>query len=297
MKKLFTLFIFLFFILLVSCPGFGDNTPDEYRVFGKTIDNFPEWTKSVLVSDWMPWNTDDTIELKKLFNQEEKLNTGNINYRLFISGQNIVLFFDDNERTVCNPLWIWVSPYEAGVDFISIPQENENEFCYEGYAKSNTFEKEREDRKTDVKISLLNMENKKCSYVLKVDGKEIINKELTACGKNNFQIEYKYLMDRFGYYDAEKDGLYSLQFYCPTSLTILGNVDYRFITEQFEYFEGVEELSFDTENKIITYKLLGGTDNMCSYLDIIFYNRNKIVCNFYNLVNNEKQIKHSELLK
>lgn len=123
----------------ISCPH--DCTPEEYKVQGKYIKNFPEWTKNILVSEWKPWNTNETKEFKKLFKQKESLNSGNINYRLFVTGQNLVLFFDDEERTACNPLWIWVSGYEIGANTISIPQEKNDEFIFTGHAKSNHFEK------------------------------------------------------------------------------------------------------------------------------------------------------------
>lgn len=225
LKKISIFILTCMLFTFISCPH--DCTPEEYKVQGKYIKNFPEWTKDILVSEWKPWNTEKTLEFKKLFKQKESLNSGNINYRLFVTGQNLVLFFDDEERTACNPLWIWVSGYEIGANTISIPQEKNDEFIFTGHAKSNHFEKNTEQNRAYVEIKLLDKETYECNYLLKVNDVEIINEKMTACFSEDSKIHYKELMDIFGYTDKNKIDL-SRYFYTPYSLMIFGNNDDRF---------------------------------------------------------------------
>lgn len=275
----------------ISCPH--DCTPEEYKVRGKYIKNFPEWTKDTLVSEWKPWNTEETAEFKKLFKQKESLNSGNIKYRLFVTGQNLVLFFDDKERTACNPLWIWVSEYEIGANAIYIPQENDNEFIFTGHAKSNDFEKNTEQNKAYVKIKLLNKETYECSYLLKVNDVEIINEKMTAKFSQSPEIRYTELIDTFNYTNTEKkSGRKS--FITPYHLHVSGNVDYRFIENKFLYFEGISKPNYDNASKILTYELLGGTENMCRYMDIQFVSKDEINCLFYDLIDGKKKIRYTE---
>lgn len=275
----------------ISCPH--DCTPEEYKVRGKYIKNFPEWTKDTLVSEWKPWNTDETKEFKKLFKQKESLNSGNINYRLFVTGQNLVLFFDDEERTVCNPLCIWVSEYEIGANAIYIPQENDNEFIFTGHAKSNDFEKNTEQNKAYIKIKLLNKETYECNYLLKVNDVEIINEKMTAKFSKSPEIRYTELIDTFNYTNTEKkSGRKS--FITPYHLHVSGNVDYRFIENKFLYFEGISKPNYDNASKILTYELLGGTENMCHYMDIQFVSKDEINCLFYDFIDGKKKIRYTE---
>lgn len=275
----------------ISCPH--DCTPEEYKVRGKYIKNFPEWTKDTLVSEWKPWNTDETEEFKKLFKQKKSLNSGNINYRLFVTGQNLVLFFDDEERTACNPLWIWVSEYEIGANAIYIPQENDNEFIFTGHAKSNDFEKNTEQSKAYIKIKLLNKETYECNYLLKVNDVEIINEKMTAKFSKSPEIRYTELIDTFNYTNTEKkSGRKS--FITPYHLHVSGNVDYRFIENKFLYFEGISKPNYDNASKILTYELLGGTENMCRYMDIQFVSKDEINCLFYDLIDGKKKIRYTE---
>ncbi len=293
--------IFIFTSLLftfISCPH--DCTPEEDKAMGKYIENFPDWTKDTLVSEWKPWNTEATEEFKKLFKQKESLNSGenseNINYRLFVTGQNLVLFFDDEERTACNPLWIWIAEYETGYNSISIPQEKDDEFVFTGHAKSNQFEKNTEQNKAYVKIELLNDETYECNYLLKVNDVEIINEKLTAQYSKHSEISYKTLMDTFGYIDKEKKH-FSKSFYPPYHLEFLGNIDYRFDIGEFLYFEGLStESTYDPTSKTLTYELLGGTENMCHYMNIQFVSKDEINCLFYDLVNGKKAIRYTEPL-
>lgn len=275
----------------ISCPH--DCTPEEYKVRGKYIKNFPEWTKDTLVSEWKPWNTAKTAEFKKLFKQKESLNSGDINYRLFVTGQNLVLFFDDKERTACNPLWIWVSEYEIGANAIYIPQENDNEFIFTGHAKSNDFEKNTEQNKAYIKIKLLNKETYECNYLLKVNDVEIINEKMTAKFSKSPEIRYTELIDTFNYTNTEKkSGRKS--FITPYHLHVSGNVDYRFIENKFLYFEGISKPNYDNASKTLTYELLGGTENMCHYMDIQFVSKDEINCLFYDFIDGKKKIRYTE---
>lgn len=288
---IFTSLLFIF----ISCPH--DCTPEEYKKPGKYIDNLPEWTKDTLVSEWKPWNTEETVEFKKLFKQKESLNSGDINYRLFVTGQNLVLFFDDEERTACNPLWIWVSEYETGDYDISIPQEKDDEFIFTGHAKSNHFEKNTSQNKAYVKIELLNKENYECNYLLKVNDVEIINERMTAHFDEIVEIHYTALMDIFGYTDKEKKHSVSLKFYAPARLSLVGDYDDRFFSKEFLYFEGISKNPiYDSTSKILTYELLGGTEKMCHYMDIQFVSKDEINCLFYDLVEGKKVIRYTEPL-
>ena len=290
-KKLILFLLTGLAFLFISCPH--DCTPEEYKVRGKYIKNFPEWTKDTLVSEWKPWNTDETEEFKKLFKQKKSLNSGNINYRLFVTGQNLVLFFDDEERTACNPLWIWVSEYEIGANAIYIPQENDNEFIFTGHAKSNDFEKNTEQNKAYIKIKLLNKETYECNYLLKVNDVEIINEKMTAKFSKSPEIRYTELIDTFNYTNTEKkSGRKS--FITPYHLHVSGNVDYRFIENKFLYFEGISKPNYDNASKILTYELLGGTENMCRYMDIQFVSKDEINCLFYDLIDGKKKIRYTE---
>lgn len=290
-KKLILFLLTGLAFLFISCPH--DCTPEEDKVRGKCIDNFPEWTKDILVSEWKPWNTEETVEFKKLFKQKEMLNSGNINYRLFVTEQNIVLFFDDKERTACNPLWIWVSEYEIGANAIYIPQENDNEFIFTGHAKSNDFEKNTEQNKAYIKIKLLNKETYECNYLLKVNDVEIINEKMTAKFSKSPEIRYTELIDTFNYTNTEKkSGRKS--FITPYHLHVSGNVDYRFIENKFLYFEGISKPNYDNASKILTYELLGGTENMCRYMDIQFVSKDEINCLFYDLIDGKKKIRYTE---
>lgn len=273
----------------ISCPH--DCTPEEYKVRGKYIKNFPEWTKDTLVSEWKPWNTAKTAEFKKLFKQKESLNSGDINYRLFVTGQNLVLFFDDKERTACNPLWIWVSGYEIGANTISIPQEKNDEFIFTGHAKSNHFEKNTEQNRAYVEIELLNKETDECNYILKVNGIEIINEKMTACFSEDSKIYYKELMDTFNYSDNKEIDAYE-SFTAPYCFEFFGDDDDRFMENMFLYFEGISKL--DNDSKTLTYKLLGGTENMCRYKDIQFVSKDEINCLFYDLIDGKKKIRYTE---
>ena len=273
----------------ISCPH--DCTPEEYKVRGKYIKNFPEWTKDTLVSEWKPWNTAKTAEFKKLFKQKESLNSGDINYRLFVTGQNLVLFFDDKERTACNPLWIWVSGYEIGANTISIPQEKNDEFIFTGHAKSNHFEKNTEQNRAYVEIELLNKETDECNYILKVNGIEIINEKMTACFSEDSKIYYKELMDTFNYSDNKEIDAYE-SFTAPYCFEFFGDDDDRFMENMFLYFEGISKL--DNDSKTLTYKLLGGTENMCRYMDIQFVSKDEINCLFYDLIDGKKKIRYTE---
>ena len=273
----------------ISCPH--DCTPEEYKVRGKYIKNFPEWTKDTLVSEWKPWNTAKTAEFKKLFKQKESLNSGDINYRLFVTGQNLVLFFDDKERTACNPLWIWVSGYEIGANTISIPQEKNDEFIFTGHAKSNHFEKNTEQNRAYVEIELLNKETDECNYILKVNGIEIINEKMTACFSEDSKIYYKELMDTFNYSDNKEIDAYE-SFTAPYCFEFFGDDDDRFMENMFLYFEGISKL--DNDSKTLTYKLLGGTESMCRYMDIQFVSKDEINCLFYDLIDGKKKIRYTE---
>ena len=289
LKKISILILTCMLFTFISCPH--DCTPEEDKVRGKCIDNFPEWTKDILVSEWKPWNTEATVEFKKLFKQKESLNSRNINYRLFVTEQNIVLFFDDKERTACNPLWIWVSEYEIGANAIYIPQEKNDEFIFTGHAKSNHFEKNTEQNRAYVEIKLLDKETYECNYLLKVNDVEIINEKMTACFSEDSKIHYKELMDIFGYTDKNKIDL-SRYFYTPYSLMIFGNNDDRFDSGKFLYFEGISKL--DNDSKTLTYELLGGTENMCRYMDIQFVSKDEINCLFYDLIDGKKEIRYTE---
>ena len=293
LKKISILILTCMLFTFISCPH--DCTPEEYKVQGKYIKNFPEWTKNILVSEWKPWNTNETKEFKKLFKQKESLNSGNINYRLFVTGQNLVLFFDDEERTACNPLWIWVSEYETGVIYTSIKQEKDDEFVFTGHAKSNHFEKNTEQNRAYVEIKLLDKETYECSYLLKVNDVEIINEKMTAKFDESVEIHYTDLMDIFGYTDKEKKHSVSLKFYAPAKLSLIGNYDDRFFTKEFLYFEGISKNPvYDNASKILTYELLGGTENMCRYMDIQFVSKDEINCLFYNLIDGKKEIRYKE---
>ena len=290
-KKLILFLLTGLAFLFISCPH--DCTPEEYKVRGKYIKNFPEWTKDTLVSEWKPWNTDETEEFKKLFKQKKSLNSGNINYRLFVTGQNLVLFFDDEERTACNPLWIWVSEYEIGANAIYIPQENDNEFIFTGHAKSNDFEKNTEQNKAYVEIKLLDKETYECNYLLKVNDVEIINEKMTAKFSKSPEIRYTELIDTFNYTNTEKkSGRKS--FITPYHLHVSGNVDYRFIENKFLYFEGISKPNYDNASKTLTYELIGGTENMCRYMDIQFVSKDEINCLFYDLIDGNKEIRYTE---
>ena len=291
LKKISIFILTCMLFTFISCPH--DCTPEEYKVRGKYIKNFPEWTKDTLVSEWKPWNTDETEEFKKLFKQKKSLNSGNINYRLFVTGQNLVLFFDDEERTACNPLWIWVSEYEIGANAIYIPQENDNEFIFTGHVKSNDFEKNTEQNKAYIKIKLLNKETYECNYLLKVNDVEIINEKMTAKFSKSPEIRYTELIDTFNYTNTEKkSGRKS--FITPYHLHVSGNVDYRFIENKFLYFEGISKPNYDNASKILTYELLGGTENMCRYMDIQFVSKDEINCLFYDLIDGKKKIRYTE---
>ena len=275
----------------ISCPH--DCTPEEDKKLGKYIDNLPEWTKDTLASEWKPWNTNETKEFKKLFKQKESLNSGNINYRLFVTGQNLVLFFDDEERTVCNPLWIWVSEYEIGDDNISIKQKKDNEFIFTGHAKSNHFEKNTEQNRAYVEIKLLDKETYECSYLLKVNDVEIINEKMTAKFSKSSEISYKTLMDTFNYVDTEKKHSWK-SFHSPYCIYVFGNNDDRFDNGKFLYFEGISKLDYDNDSETLTYELLGGTENMCHYMDIQFVTKDEINCLFYDLIDGNKKIRYTE---
>ena len=299
LKKIVILIFTSLLFTFISCPH--DCTPEEDKVMGKYIENLPEWTKDTLVSEWKPWNTEATEEFKKLFKQKESLNSGenseNISYRLFVTGQNLVLFFDDEERTACNPLWIWVAEYETGVIHTSVKQEKDNEFVFTGHAKSNHFEKNTEKNKAYVKIELLNNETFECNYLLKVNDVEIINERMTAQFDEVVKIHYTDLMDIFGYTDKEKKHSVSLKFYAPARLSLAGDYDDRFFTKEFLYFEGLStESTYDPTSKTLTYELLGGTDNMCHYMDIRFKSKDEINCVFYDLVDGEKKERYTEPL-
>jgi len=289
LKKIIILIFTSLLFTFISCPQ--DCIPEEDKVQGKYIDNLPEWTKDTLVSEWKPWNTEETVEFKKLFKQKESLNSGNINYRLFVTGQNLVLFFDDEERTVCNPLWIWVAAYETGDYDISIPQEKNDEFIFTGYAKSNHFEKNTEQDRAYVKIKLLDKETYECNYLLKVNDVEIINEKMTAKFSQSSGISYKTLMDTFNYVDTEKIHGWK-SFHSPYCIHVFGNNDDRFDSGKFLYFEGISKL--DNASKILTYELLGGTENMCRYMDIQFVSKDEINCLFYDLIDGKKKIRYTE---
>ena len=201
--------------------------------------------------------------------------------------------FDDKERTACNPLWIWVSEYETGVIYTSIKQEKDDEFVFTGHAKSNHFEKNTEQNRAYVEIKLLDKETYECNYLLKVNDIEIINEKMTACFSEDSKIHYKELMDIFGYTDKNKIYL-SRYFYTPYSLMIFGNNDDRFKTDRFLYFEGISKPNYDNASKTLTYELLGGTENMCHYMDIQFVSKDEINCLFYDLIDGNKKIRYTE---
>ena len=291
LKKISILILTCMLYTFISCPH--DCTPEEDKKLGKYIDNLPEWTKDTLASEWKPWNTNETKEFKKLFKQKESLNSENINYRLFVTGQNLVLFFDDEERTVCNPLWIWVSEYEIGDDNISIKQKKDNEFIFTGHAKSNHFEKNTEQNRAYVEIKLLDKETYECSYLLKVNDVEIINEKMTAKFSKSSGISYKTLMDTFNYVDTEKKHGWK-SFHSPYCIHVFGNNDDRFDSGKFLYFEGISKLNYDNASKILTYELLGGTENMCRYMDIQFVSKDEINCLFYDLIDGKKKIRYTE---
>ena len=292
LKKISILILTCMLFTFISC--LHDCTPEEYKVRGKYIKNFPEWTKDTLVSEWKPWNTAKTAEFKKLFKQKESLNSGDINYRLFVTGQNLVLFFDDKERTACNPLWIWVSGYEIGANTISIPQEKNDKFIFTGHAKSNHFEKNTEQNKAYVKIELLNKETDECNYILKVNGIEIINEKMTACFSKHSKIYYKELMDTFNYSDNKEIDAYK-SFSAPYCFEFFGDDDDRFMENMFLYFEGLsKEKTYDKTSNSLTYNLLGGTENMCRYMDIQFVSKDEINCLFYDLIDGKKKIRYTK---
>ena len=291
LKKISIFILTCMLFTFISCPH--DCTPEEDKKLGKYIDNLPEWTKDTLASEWKPWNTNETKEFKKLFKQKESLNSGNINYRLFVTGQNLVLFFDDEERTVCNPLWIWVSEYEIGDDNISIKQKKDNEFIFTGHAKSNHFEKNTEQNRAYVEIKLLDKETYECSYLLKVNDVEIINEKMTAKFSKSSEISYKTLMNTFNYVDTEKKYGWK-SFHSPYCIHVFGNNDDRFDSGKFLYFEGISKLKYDNASKILTYELLGGTENMCRYMDIQFVSKDEINCLFYDFIDGKKKIRYTE---
>lgn len=103
-------------------------------------------------------------------------------------------------------------------------------------------------------------------------------------------------MDIFGYTDKTKIYL-SREFYPPYTLMIFGNDDNRFESNRFLYFEGLSTKStYDPTSKTLTYELLGGTENMCHYMDIQFVTKDEINCIFYDLVNGKKAIRYTEPL-
>ncbi|MCR5401241.1 MAG: hypothetical protein K6E78_06550 [Treponema sp.] len=284
-------------IMFTACPE--EYFEPGYRERGQSIENFPDWAKDVLASEWKPWNTEETSEFKKLFKQKDSLNSTNINYRLFIDAQNIILFFDDEERTFCNPLMIWVAEFVGSGDyFISIPQKKDDEFIFTGHAKSNPAENNTDENKAYVKLSLIDKEAGLCSYLLKVNDKVIIDEKLKAYYyKKDQDISYTYFMETFGFVDKERKYDTCYMFRAPTPQFYLSLTDNRFVSNAFLYFEGLKQPPlYDEKSKTLTYELLGGTENMCHYLDVHYVNKDEIICSYYDFAMGEKKVKYTELL-
>lgn len=276
--------------LLISCEHiFGCSCiPHDYT--GKSIKNYPNWASETLVDDWKPWNSEETEELKKLFIQNEKLNDSDVNYRLFITKQNIVLFFDDENRTACFPLRIWMGDYKCGDVFLNVPQEKYDEFIYTGYAKTNLYKKAEEDKKAYVKITLLDEELKKCHYLLVINGIEIINRVLYAKYDEMFIIEKKELYEMMGITNYKSEYKHNYIFRSWACASLQEDTDYRFKENLYLYFEGMKIIGANTEYHTVTCELYGGTERMPKYMDFKYINKNRVDCIYYNIVDGKKKI-------
>ena len=83
-------------------------------------------------------------------------------------------------------------------------------------------------------------------------------------------------------------------FHSPYCIHVFGNNDDRFDSGKFLYFEGISKLKYDNASKILTYELLGGTENMCHYMDIQFVSKDEITCLFYDSIDGNKEIRYTE---
>ena len=116
---------------------------------------------------------------------------------------------------------------------------------------------------------------------------------MTAKFSKSSGISYKTLMDTFNYVDTEKKHGWK-SFHSPYCIHVFGNNDDRFDSGKFLYFEGISKLNYDNASKTLTYELLGGTENMCRYMDIQFVTKDEINCLFYDLIDGNKEIRYKE---
>lgn len=141
MKKISFLFLLPFYFLFFGCPC--NCAPiDEYC--GKYISNFPTWIRySELVCascEWKAWQSDAGKKLHEFMPKDLNFSDFNGNYRLIPNGQNIILFFDDENRTYVNLFYIFVSKAEEFGDTIRISQTDDSEFVFSGWAKYYDFD-------------------------------------------------------------------------------------------------------------------------------------------------------------
>ena len=119
---------------------------------------------------------------------------------------------------------------------------------------------------------------------------------MTACFSEDSKIYYKELMDTFNYSDNKEIDAYE-SFTAPYCFEFFGDTDDRFMENMFLYFEGLsKEKTYDKTSNSLTYKLLGGTENMCRYMDIQFVTKDEINCLFYDLIDGKKNIRYEEPL-
>lgn len=119
---------------------------------------------------------------------------------------------------------------------------------------------------------------------------------MTACFSKHSEIYYKELMDTFHYSGNKEIDAYKC-FSTPYCIRFFGDDDDRFMKNMFLYFEGLsEEKTYDKTSNSLTYKLLGGTENMCHYMDIQFVTKDEINCLFYDLIDGKKNIRYEEPL-
>lgn len=285
--------------LAAACP-LHDDTPSETDIqTGEIIGNFPEWIDSdyvnlgVAVCEWKDWQSEDGKKLHAYMPEELPYNDYDGKYRLLVSGQNLILFFDDEPRTAVNLIYVYIGePSNYGDPSVSVEQKDEGKFVFSGWAKSRDRLDCTDGNRADVCFSRnLEDEDDFCyrgNYRLTVNGATVADE--------TYKVTRKAALDRAAFdtpdffpkkaYVAFKDtagddsdynvcyrlfcsedGSRGFGFFCPANFRGIGPDVAACQTNAFLYFYGdMTELSRSDDSA--EYYLSGGTDRMAVRLKI-----------------------------
>lgn len=173
-------------MFFISCPSNKDD--NEFYLRGKIISNYPNWLDphgimtTQNISLWTDWQSEQGKALHDYVPNDVIADDYNGKFRLLVSGQNIILLFNDPVGTAITILFNWIAETKTTSNIINISQKDiDHKFEYDCYAKTNLHEGEKSSNKAHVSMTRLSNKNEipnKLNYKLEIAGNTVISIEL-----------------------------------------------------------------------------------------------------------------------